>query len=186
MSRTTTTFWGDGTYDEMCYGFITYYPKENIPDPSCTAWKDVTLCAFNISDVIHGCYFNDLHDLSKPSMKATYDLVMENCSPHIGCRKECLPVARRLKQSSCYRKGTVDDWARLNIEKESPDVLAIMKFYAALDSCDKELILEENAPEECPTVIKIESENVNGSKRLLSNIVLLILAVCVLQWYKRL
>jgi dopamine beta-monooxygenase len=27
MSRTTTTFWGDGTYDEMCYGFITYYPK---------------------------------------------------------------------------------------------------------------------------------------------------------------
>jgi hypothetical protein len=74
--------------------------------------------------------------------------------------------------------GTVDDWARLNIEKESPDVLAIMKFYAALDSCDKELILEENAPEECPTVIKIESENVNGSKQLLSNIVLFILAVC--------
>ena len=25
--RTTTTYYGDGTFDEMCFGFIHYYPK---------------------------------------------------------------------------------------------------------------------------------------------------------------
>ncbi|XP_053390799.1 uncharacterized protein LOC128553650 [Mercenaria mercenaria] len=121
-------------------------------------------------------------------MKATYDLVMEHCSPHIGCRKECLPVARRLKQTSCYRKGTVDEWARLNIEKESPDVLKMMKFYAALDSCDRELVLEENAsgPEKCPSVIKVEAGNINGSGVRVANIPLVIFVVCSLLWFKRL
>jgi hypothetical protein len=84
----------------IIFASCVFLNVENIPDPSCTAWKDVTLCAFNINHVIHGCHFNDLHGNSKTSM----ELVMENCSPHIGCRKECLPVARRLKQSSCYRK----------------------------------------------------------------------------------
>ena len=26
-SRTKTTYYGDGTYDEMCFGFVSYYPK---------------------------------------------------------------------------------------------------------------------------------------------------------------
>ena len=29
-SRTKTTYWGSSSTDEMCYSFLTYYPKENI------------------------------------------------------------------------------------------------------------------------------------------------------------
>lgn len=77
-----------------------------------------------------------------------------------------------------YFVGTVDTWARLNIEKESPDVLAMMKFYAALDSCDRELILEEgNKPDICPSVIKIETDDVNGSSRIMTNAVLFFLSL---------
>ncbi|KAL4218663.1 hypothetical protein ACF0H5_021252 [Mactra antiquata] len=155
MSRTTTTFYGDGTYDEMCYGFITFYPKENIPEPLCSAWQNVPLCSFNISEEILGCRFKELHDITIPSMKATYDLVMENCSPYIKCRKECLPVVRNLKKTSCYTEGTINDWARLNIEKESPNVTEIMKFYAALDSCDDELFKENT---QCPPVRQPEQK----------------------------
>ena len=28
-SKTTTTFFGEATKDEMCLAFIMYYPKEN-------------------------------------------------------------------------------------------------------------------------------------------------------------
>lgn len=52
--------------------------------------------------------------------------------------------------------GTVDDWARMNIEKESKNVVEMMKFYAALDSCDEELHKEHVV---CPDVLpRAESE----------------------------
>ena len=28
--KTTTTYYGDGTYDEMCFAFMNYYPRMNI------------------------------------------------------------------------------------------------------------------------------------------------------------
>ncbi|ESO92083.1 hypothetical protein LOTGIDRAFT_233329 [Lottia gigantea] len=43
-SRNTTTYFGDATSAEMCYGFITYYPKENVDKEFCTAWETLPNC----------------------------------------------------------------------------------------------------------------------------------------------
>ena len=29
ISREEYTYWGDGTFDEMCYGIFTYYPAQD-------------------------------------------------------------------------------------------------------------------------------------------------------------
>ena len=29
MSRQKNTYWGEGTFDEMCYGIFTYYPAQD-------------------------------------------------------------------------------------------------------------------------------------------------------------
>lgn len=40
MSRTNTTYWGLSTTDEMCYGFVTYYPA-NDNFIVCQQWRTV-------------------------------------------------------------------------------------------------------------------------------------------------
>ena len=43
MSRNTTTLFGLGN-EEMCYSFLRYYPKDNIPAPVCTSSGEIDLC----------------------------------------------------------------------------------------------------------------------------------------------
>ncbi|CAL1534325.1 unnamed protein product, partial [Lymnaea stagnalis] len=35
LNRSTSTRWGEATNDEMCFGFLTFYPKENISNVLC-------------------------------------------------------------------------------------------------------------------------------------------------------
>ncbi|CAG5114875.1 unnamed protein product, partial [Candidula unifasciata] len=35
LGRKEDVEWGDGTLDEMCFGFITYYPRVNLTSPTC-------------------------------------------------------------------------------------------------------------------------------------------------------
>ena len=47
-SRSDTTYYGDGTAEEMCFGFITYYPR--IPDASaCVEVRIHILLKYNVS-----------------------------------------------------------------------------------------------------------------------------------------
>ncbi|BFZ04322.1 hypothetical protein BsWGS_07362 [Bradybaena similaris] len=47
MSRDDDVSWGDGTYDEMCFGFMTYYPKQNLNSPVCIDIMGLGLCQEN-------------------------------------------------------------------------------------------------------------------------------------------
>jgi hypothetical protein len=49
MGRPNRTNFGEGTGDEMCFAFISVYPKSNLTFDACltlgqTAWKDYTAC----------------------------------------------------------------------------------------------------------------------------------------------
>ena len=68
MARNKTTFLGLGTYDEMCYTLLAYYPKENINDIRKYAFCFlVTLSKMfkqldeqlNTEVVCHGQYHNE-------------------------------------------------------------------------------------------------------------------------------
>ncbi len=38
-SRNKTTLYGDGTFDEMCFGFVNYYPKLKIRPDLCVSYE---------------------------------------------------------------------------------------------------------------------------------------------------
>ncbi|XP_056001096.1 tyramine beta-hydroxylase-like isoform X2 [Ostrea edulis] len=40
----STTYFGNSVTDEMCYGFLTYYPKQKSYTQFCTSFKNVLLC----------------------------------------------------------------------------------------------------------------------------------------------
>ncbi|XP_067932935.1 DBH-like monooxygenase protein 2 [Watersipora subatra] len=44
-SKDEITQYGEGTSDEMCYGFMNYYPSENGPS-ECVAWDEYTTCDY--------------------------------------------------------------------------------------------------------------------------------------------
>ena len=63
MSRDTITEFGIDTDQEMCYAFLKYYPKQNIPAPICMSYRDTDLCkampqfSDHFPDGIDGCSF---------------------------------------------------------------------------------------------------------------------------------
>ncbi|XP_052223133.1 dopamine beta-hydroxylase-like isoform X2 [Dreissena polymorpha] len=53
--RNTSTYFGAGTYDEMCYGFLTYYPRQEFEPTLCVAWKSVQRCIRKL-ETFNGMY----------------------------------------------------------------------------------------------------------------------------------
>jgi dopamine beta-monooxygenase len=43
IGKNTTTFYGEGTSDEMCFGFVIYYPA-NDDLTYCSQWRSVNVC----------------------------------------------------------------------------------------------------------------------------------------------
>ena len=46
-----------GYYDEMCFGFLTFYPKQAVSRGAtmCTAWKTIPFCQFELGNTIYTC-----------------------------------------------------------------------------------------------------------------------------------
>ena len=67
-----TTFQGDGTSDEMCLGFLTFYPAENAVKSDCVAYKDVSFTKLmppfrDSFDTIGGCRYKEFMNASFPA-----------------------------------------------------------------------------------------------------------------------
>ena len=71
-SRRSTTIFGEGTDSEMCFTFLKYYPKENVPTPMCIAYKGIDTCKLlskyskHFPDGIKGCSFNKFASFADP------------------------------------------------------------------------------------------------------------------------
>ncbi|KAL3870712.1 hypothetical protein ACJMK2_038756 [Sinanodonta woodiana] len=141
-SRVTTTSYGKNALNEICFGFLEYYPKENFSNPVCIQWSNVSTCDWE-KDVIQGCRHKDIFSSSFTEWKVVYKSVTENCVPLGNCQQECVGVVKNIKGHPCFH-GDMDKHQRQ--KAVSTDDLALksklLEFYAALDSCNVELALE--------------------------------------------
>jgi Copper type II ascorbate-dependent monooxygenase, C-terminal domain len=86
LGKNTTTYYGDGTSDEMCFAFLTYYPA-NDNFSSCLQWRSVNLC----SNVPMQCDMDSFQSLVKS--------VSTVCS--LGCSTTCRLVMMALLDTHC-------------------------------------------------------------------------------------
>ncbi|XP_041368429.1 uncharacterized protein LOC121382865 [Gigantopelta aegis] len=129
LSKKQTTYYGEGSYDEMCFGLFTVYPKQNVTE-SCTTWKDVSMCDFSPKAL--DCWaviFNTSH----PDAQEIYKKVMSNCNVFGSCRPECPAVVEEMRQHPCLQ-GQLFDYT-LHWMSVSDNTMQ-MKFASALRSCD--------------------------------------------------
>ncbi|KAK3588010.1 hypothetical protein CHS0354_014541 [Potamilus streckersoni] len=79
-----TVYFGEGTADEMCFGFLLFYPKKHFPGgSSCQSWKSVPMCkVLHMRDRNEGNIVDDC-DVSKFSSNISLremTKVLQNCS----------------------------------------------------------------------------------------------------------
>ncbi|KAJ8300469.1 hypothetical protein KUTeg_021988 [Tegillarca granosa] len=137
LSNKRTTFYGEGTSDEMCFSFLTYFPAENINYPYCLTWKSIPYCKLIHGEVfpeIDGCRLQDMFNQSNPATKLFFDMVVQNCRPFQTCLPECLELLKSYKSHPCLQ-GDVGDYIRMQSTKAHNMTL----FIAAIDSCKIEL-----------------------------------------------
>ncbi|OWF46130.1 tyramine beta-hydroxylase-like [Mizuhopecten yessoensis] len=139
IGKDKTTFQGDGTADEMCFGFLTFHPAENIQMPYCTAWKGIDLCKIHSLKqdfpVVDGCNVHALLNNTHPDTIRLDTELFSRCTPFQSCRKECKEFLKEeLRRNKCIQ-GDLADYFRLYATRSRDNML----FWAAIDSCKAEI-----------------------------------------------
>ncbi|XP_041368430.1 DBH-like monooxygenase protein 2 homolog [Gigantopelta aegis] len=130
LSKKQTTYFGEGSYDEMCFGLFTVYPKQNVTN-TCTTWKNVSNCELPKKQDM-ACW-NIMFNTTHPDARAISRKVMSNCNFYGSCRPECPAVVEEMRQHHCF-KGQLFD-IKLHILANSHKIEDI-KLASALRSCD--------------------------------------------------
>jgi len=91
LNKTTTTNFGEGTQDEMCFGFITIYPAV-VGFDTCSQWKDLPTCSINTYVTYSGC------DLG------TFSILMDAISKVCDgtCSKACKVLINGFRATGCW------------------------------------------------------------------------------------
>lgn len=135
-----TTFQGDGTSDEMCFGFLTVYPAQNIPIPFCTAWKSIPQCSIWQQNTIDGCSIAVFGNASHSSVVQLRKEVLKRCAPFGNCLEECKEYVKTLKTTHPCLMNDVGHLLRSYHTKRN---IEMATFYVALDSCNAEIQRDE-------------------------------------------
>ncbi|XP_071099136.1 uncharacterized protein [Haliotis cracherodii] len=130
-SKKTTTTFGAGTNDEMCFAIFTYFPAENM-HYYCVTWDEVDMLLFD-NGVIYGCDYRMLKNESHPERQRLITKVLDNCDPYGGCRTECPAAVAEVRGHPCF-SGRLPDYT-VSLLSRNPS-LEVAKFLAALQSCD--------------------------------------------------
>ncbi|XP_061193883.1 DBH-like monooxygenase protein 1 [Saccostrea echinata] len=145
-SRTKTVFYGDGTNDEMCLGFLTYYPKQNMDQPFCVSHRNLDQMQLFISQEYRGCRHWDFLLSQSEEVRNIKFKVIDNCRPLRGCLSECLSVVKTVRNHACLKKD-VGHWIKnhaLYSLDQRVNRTEMTQFYMGISSCDKELEQIEN------------------------------------------
>jgi len=119
LNKNTTTYWGESTSDEMCYGFITIYPA--VPNfDQCTQFDNIDMCSLapNLTQI--DCDVTGLIQLlqnpliykcdtscSGPCMQMFYSLY------NTGCINDNTTVGQFIKQDFGYGTPGFDQFYEL-------------------------------------------------------------------------
>ncbi|KAH3792360.1 MOXD1 homolog 1-like isoform X2 [Dreissena polymorpha] len=136
VKRNLTTFYGEGTQEEMCFSFLIYYPMESMSSRMCQSWKSMDFCEWALTPVKRGCNFTQLSD---PNSKYTEinKMIAEKCTPFV-CRQECFALRKELQKDPCFQGDTHDLYRRFALYNNQTKS-EVTYFFAQLDSCDWEM-----------------------------------------------
>ncbi|KAK3090812.1 hypothetical protein FSP39_014881 [Pinctada imbricata] len=139
--RSKTVFQGDGTNDEMCFGFLTYYPTENMINPYCIQWRGLDYSSFYYQETINGCTWKDFLNTSIPTTEALHTRVLSHCSKLGLCLKECVSVIKEAKKHPCLQ-GDMHEYFRHLAREDGAKNAPLARLFSALDSCYTEMAVE--------------------------------------------
>ncbi|CAG2239432.1 unnamed protein product [Mytilus edulis] len=125
LSSNETIFFGEGTSDEMCYGFITYYPAQNIALPYCTTWKTVEKCKRympQFGGIIDGCKWKDF--LSGGNEYIGFMMIELAMHCDTTCSSNCTEKVRNLREHECLR-GDLGDFMIFKLQRKYPSISLI-------------------------------------------------------------
>jgi len=122
--RNSTASFGAGTHDEMCYGFLTYYPIQTFQPTLCIGWKSVQRCKRRLPSFngeYDGCKWETFLRKTSPRLKHELDeacgpfSVYDSAKPELGhtqdalCNGTCPALVKNLSSNACL-KGDLADW----------------------------------------------------------------------------
>lgn len=146
MGKNRTVIKGDATNDEMCYGFLTFYPKENMKVEECTQWQDISEYAISVKDqLIKECNIWNFFNMTHPGTGAFMKSIFDNCKMLMGCNQECRDFLPEAMKNPCVNGSVGAFNRRIAVEHSMPIHFAM---FTALDSCNAE-IAQETCKAEC-------------------------------------
>ncbi|XP_052220100.1 uncharacterized protein LOC127837211 isoform X7 [Dreissena polymorpha] len=142
--RNLTTFSGEATHDEMCYSFLSFYPKENIKITNVASWKRFDASDWQMGPV-KGCNLTQIFNPADPETAQIHAMIAAKCSPFV-CRHECLAYVKELQKHPCFQGDVYEmfQFSALRVQSNSEYRAKMTYFFAQLDSCDWELWQEGN------------------------------------------
>ncbi|BFZ05645.1 hypothetical protein BsWGS_08685 [Bradybaena similaris] len=100
--------WGESTSDEMCFGFITYFPVQNLTHPWCTSVNNFPSCDRHFPALgkhpIGDCRWWEFRDPKHPETRDRLKNVFRTCfsaEDKIVCSPECQAVTRKIANHPC-------------------------------------------------------------------------------------
>lgn len=126
LNKDTTTYYGEGTQEEMCFGFLAIYPA--VPDfDICGQWRDIDMCSLHEEYFIYPCdtkLFFSL--LSSP-------LFGSHCAK--GCDPQCQKILDAMKLTGCVARNTS---LELLQQQYWPKIEDLYKFVEKCDAAKQE------------------------------------------------
>lgn len=137
MGKNRTVMKGEATSDEMCYGFLTFYPKENLKMERCTQWQDISEYSIAMRDpLIKKCNMWKFVRAEDPDTGAFMESVFDKCNMLMGCKQECLDFLPEAMKNPCVNGSVGAFIRRLAVRRNMPTHFAM---FTALDSCNAEI-----------------------------------------------
>ncbi|KAK3098978.1 hypothetical protein FSP39_024922 [Pinctada imbricata] len=145
--RKKTVFHGDATSDEMCYGFLTFYPAENARSPWCVERRNTDPFSYYTENVSQNCPFRDFMNMTHPDTQRLHTRILSHCS-HLGlCLKECISVVRELRANHPCLQGDIHEYLRERARNGGMETIQLALFFSSIDSCNTEI-----ATMDCPVI----------------------------------
>lgn len=146
-NKKRTTYQGEGTSDEMCYGFLMYYPKESVTARYCGSWRSIATCQIYTHymdfPVIDDCQWLNMVNTSHPYTKNIIDGVNKNCVPFGPCTPECIEEVQKIKNHACINSD-IGEHIKNRVWRYK--IMDLVNFYAGINSCAAEMAVMNLTP----------------------------------------
>lgn len=118
----------------MCFGFITYYPVQDIQLPYCTTWKTVEKCKRYLPQfggIVDGCKWKEF--LSSTNEYLSYIVLEIAMHCHQSCSFNCTETVTTLRKHRCLQ-GDLGDFMIHKLIHKYPHIRYLRDCFRASSS----------------------------------------------------